>query len=174
MAPERITWTVSHLRLDPHHAVLEVGAAPGAAAELACERLATGRMVAVDRSAGGIERIRARNRRHVDDGRLRVVHASLAEIDPSLAGERFDRVFAVNVNVFWTTSAERELAVIDRLLAPHGIVVLAYSAPDGRHDHRLDTVEAHLTEAGFTSHDRLVGADAALVIARHSPVAGPR
>lgn len=172
MTPARITWTVSHLHLEPHHAVLEVGAAPGVAAELVCERLTTGRMVAVDRSAGGAERIRARNRRHLDDGRLLVVHASLADLD--LDGERFDRIFAVNVNVFWTTPAERELAVIDRLLAPHGIVVLAYSAPDGRHDHRLDTVEAHLTEAGFTSHDRIVGADSALVIARRSPGAGLR
>lgn len=174
MTPARITWTVSHLHLEQHHAVLEVGAAPGVAAELVCERLTTGRMVAVDRSATGVERIRARNRRHVDDGRLRVVHASLADLDPGLVGERFDRIFAVNVNVFWTTPAERELAVIDGLLARDGIVVLAYSAPDGRHDHRLDTVETHLTDAGFTSHDRLVGPDAALVIARRSPGTGLR
>ena len=42
--------------------------------------------------------------------------------------ERFDKIFAVNVNVFWL-KPEKELAVIRNLLAPGGRLYLFYEPP---------------------------------------------
>lgn len=42
---------------------------------------------------------------------------------------RFDKVFAVNVNVFWTTPATRELARIRRALGHEARLFLCYETP---------------------------------------------
>jgi predicted methyltransferase len=51
----------------------------------------------------------------------------VADFDPGTA--RFDKVFAVNVNVFWTTPATEELARIRRVLHRDGRLFLFYTTP---------------------------------------------
>ena len=52
----------------------------------------------------------------------------LADIDPGAIG-RFDTVFAVNVNLFWTRPAQRELVLVRELLTAQGQLWLFYEAP---------------------------------------------
>jgi trans-aconitate methyltransferase len=54
---------------DPDDQLLEIGCGPGVAVSLVCERLAGGRIVAVDRSPTAIERAARRNAEHVASGR---------------------------------------------------------------------------------------------------------
>lgn len=124
--PERLTWAVALLDVRPGDHVLEVGCGRGVAATLICEQLQTGRLVAIDRSAKAIEAARLRNAAHVEAGRASFRHAALAGAD--LAGERFDKVLAVNVNTFWLR-AEAELAVLRRSLTPAGRLLLVYELP---------------------------------------------
>jgi hypothetical protein len=46
------------------------------------------------------------------------------------APAQFDKAFAVDVNVFWTTPADPECTVLARVLRPGGVVRLVYGRPD--------------------------------------------
>jgi hypothetical protein len=99
-------------------------AAAGVAASLVCDRLDGGSLLLIDRSATAIERTRRRNSEHVASGRLALENVDVADFDPGAA--RFGKVFAVNVNVFWTTPATEELARIRRALERDGRLLLFY------------------------------------------------
>lgn len=112
----------------PTDRLLEIGCGHGIAVGLVCERLADGTITAIDRSAKMIEVASRRNAGHVSSGRA--VFRTVALEDADFPGERFDKVFAVNVNLFWTRTPTAELALIRRLLAPGGALYLFYEPPD--------------------------------------------
>jgi hypothetical protein len=78
-------------------------------------------MLLIDRSTTAIERTRRRNSEHIGSGRLALETVDVADFDPGTA--RFDKVFAINVNVFWTTPATEELARIRRALDHDGRIL---------------------------------------------------
>jgi protein-L-isoaspartate O-methyltransferase len=78
--PARVAWAVDLLDPQPADRLLEVGGAPGVAAALICERLTTGHLVAVERSATGLRRIADRNAEHVESGRLVLRGCALADL----------------------------------------------------------------------------------------------
>ena len=129
MVPERIRWAVEMLAVGPGDRLLEIGGGPGVAASLVCEHLDRGSLLLIDRSATAIERTRRRNPEHVASGRLALETVDVADFDPGNA--RFDKVFAVNVNVFWTTPATEELARIRKALEHHAQLFLFYERPRG-------------------------------------------
>jgi hypothetical protein len=110
--PERIRWAVETPAVEPGDRMLEIGGSPGVAASLVCERLDRGSLFLIDRSATAIERTRCRNPQHLASGQLVLKTVDLADFDPGRA--KFDKVFAVNINVFWTAPATEELARIRR------------------------------------------------------------
>ena len=55
---------------------------------------------------------------------------------------RFDKAFAVNVNVLWTTSAEAECRTLRAVLGPKGVVHLVYGGPGGAREGVAATVGA--------------------------------
>ena len=124
--PARIAWAVDVLDLRPTDRVLEIGCGPGVAASLVAPRLTGGSMTAIDRSPTAVTRTHARTSEHIESGRLTVVQASLAEFR---SDQPFDKAFAVNVNVFWTTPAEAECRTLRAVLAPQGVVHLVYGGP---------------------------------------------
>jgi SAM-dependent methyltransferase len=128
--------------------LLEIGPGPGVAAALIGEQLEDGRLVAIDRSAVAVRRALDRNRAHVAAGKVEVRRASLEDFDGS--GGPFDKVFAINVNLFWVRDATAELERIARLLAPGGALYLFYEMV-GPTSHRkiVDPVRGSLQRAGF-------------------------
>jgi len=72
-------------------------------------------------------------------------------VDPSRLGT-FDKVLAVDVNLFWVRSAHHELGVVARLLRPEGRLHLVYEPPDSAGLSRLtEPLLDHLDRAGFSS-----------------------
>jgi hypothetical protein len=68
----------------------------------------------------------ARNANHIASGKVSIRRADLATID---FGDRtFDKILAVNVNLFWLKPA-RELAVIRRLINAQGLFYLFFEPP---------------------------------------------
>lgn len=133
--PDRIAWTVALLDVAPDDRILELGCGPGVAVRLVGERLAGGRITAIDRSATAVERTRHRNGDLVAAGRAVVEQVALARFTG--AADQFDKAFAVNVNAFWTGPAEAECTVLARVLRPGGRVLLVYEGPGadgGGHD----------------------------------------
>ncbi|MGK5559044.1 SAM-dependent methyltransferase [Actinomadura kijaniata] len=127
--PERLRWAVETLRVAPDDRLLEIGCGSGVAVDLVCRRLDRGHILAVDRSETAIARAGRRNAAHVAAGRatLRAATPDRLDLPP---GPRFDKVFAVNVNLFWTRSPRPELDLIRTWLKPSGALYLFYEPPD--------------------------------------------
>ena len=146
--PQRLWWAVDSLDVRPGDRLLELGCGPGVAAELICERLDAGCITAIDRSRTAVERARRRLAGHVGTGRARVAQLDVAEVGG--LGERFDKVFAVNVNLFWTGPAEAELAAIAGIMRPGATLSLYQEAPPFRPVEPVaEAIAAALGRAGF-------------------------
>jgi ubiquinone/menaquinone biosynthesis C-methylase UbiE len=123
---ERLRAVVDRLDVGPADRVLEIGCGHGVAATLVCERLQSGRLTAVDRSARMIAAAARRNAEHVASGRAEFLVAELEALD--LGERRFDLVFAVRVRLFHT---EPELArsLVEPWLAPGWRLLTFYDTP---------------------------------------------
>ncbi|WP_052517875.1 class I SAM-dependent methyltransferase [Archangium violaceum] len=172
--PERLRWAVEQLAIEPDARVLEIGCGTGVALGLVCEYLSTGHILGIDRSAVAIDRARTRNAAHIAEGMAGLWLGDLKDF-ASDAGA-FDRVFAVNVNVFWTGPARAELQRLFELTKPGGVVLLVYEAPDARKAERIaNDLHEKLTAQGFLTTSskgpspKLVG-----ITALHPPAGPPR
>jgi SAM-dependent methyltransferase len=153
--PERLRWAVQLLDVSPNDEILEIGPGPGVSVSLVCERLAAGRITAIDRSAIAIERATKRNADHIASGKAVFQHLDLADVDlvrRALTGQQFDKVFAVNINLFWVRPADAELQLIKDLLRPGGVLQLVYETPGEEQASRVaKAVTAALAEHGFAT-----------------------
>jgi ubiquinone/menaquinone biosynthesis C-methylase UbiE len=123
---ERLRAVVERLDVQPDDRVLEIGCGHGVAATYVCERLATGRLTAVDRSPKMIAAAAHRNAAHVEAGRAEFIVAQLEELE--LGDRRFDKVFAVRVGLFHR-EPERARAIVERYLAPGGRILSSFDPP---------------------------------------------
>lgn len=138
------------LDVRPDDQILEIGCGGGVAVSLICERLDRGFITAIDRSAKAVERAARRNAHHVAAGKARVWCLDLA--DAGRLGDDYDKVFAVNANLFWTRSADAELDVVQRLMRREATLCLCYEAPPGDTASRAaQRVTAALVDRGFTA-----------------------
>jgi ubiquinone/menaquinone biosynthesis C-methylase UbiE len=122
----RLRAIVDRLDLRPSDRVLEIGCGHGVAATFVCERLASGHLTAVDRSASMIEAAEGRNAAFVADGRAEFLVAHLEDL--ALGERRFDVVFSVRVGLF-NRDPERAHALVAPWLAPGGRVEAYYDVP---------------------------------------------
>jgi cyclopropane fatty-acyl-phospholipid synthase-like methyltransferase len=129
--------------------LLEIGCGRGGAVSLVCERLDGGKIIAIDRSVTMVKIAEQRNHAHVAAGKA--VFQTAALDAAHLAGKRFDKIFAVNVNLFWVRSSVSDLELVRRLLKPHGALYLTYEPPEtARAKAIADRVGAFLAENRFT------------------------
>ena len=136
------------LDVSPDDEILEIGCGPGVAVSLVCERLAGGRITAIDRSATAIQRAAERNADHLASGTAVLLQIDLADL--ALTGQSFDKVFAINVNLFWVRPAGAELERIKELLRPGGVLHLVYETPGEEQAGRVaEAATAALANHGF-------------------------
>src|SRR5688572_10376059 len=100
---DRLLWAVEILDVEPNDHLLEIGCGHGAAVSLICERLTTGTITAIDRSQTMIDAASKRNQEWVTAGKATFQAAALKDAD--FGGTRFNKIFAVNVSLFWTPPA---------------------------------------------------------------------
>jgi SAM-dependent methyltransferase len=147
--PERIKWAVALLDAQPRDRILEVGCGTGVAVSEVCRRLDGGRITAIDLSATAIAKARARNKAQLAAGRAQLERVALSDFDG--APNRFDKAFAVNVNVFWTRAADDECALLRRVLRPRGVLRLVFDQdPSGRGRDLGAMIVPQLKAHGFT------------------------
>ena len=146
--PARIRWAVDFMDVQPNDHVLEIGCGPGAAAELICARLESGKLFAIDRSESGVDRTRRRCAKYVEAGRLTVRQIDLATLRVPV--KRLTKVFAFNVNLFWVRKCEEEVALLHERVLPGGSVFLFFDAtrPD-QVPMMVEKTSASLQSAGF-------------------------
>ena len=153
----RLVWAVETMAIRPADRVLEIGCGHGVAVSLVCERLAGGKITALDRSAKMIAAAEARNREHVESGLAEFIPASLESVD--LGDRRFDKVFAVHVRAVWEEPTN--LVGVRRHLAPGGLLYLFHQQPGWRDAADAEElgqfVTSILVNQGFTVDEPIVG-----------------
>jgi protein-L-isoaspartate O-methyltransferase len=112
----RLAAIVDALPLQPESRVLEIGCGPGAAARAVADRLASGHILAIDRSAKAIEQAAAAAGQ-IAAGRLRVRHVAAEDFVLEPHDEPFDIVFAVRVGALDGRHASAGRQVMQRLAA---------------------------------------------------------
>jgi ubiquinone/menaquinone biosynthesis C-methylase UbiE len=123
---ERLQAVVDGLHIQPDDRVLEIGCGHGVAATMVCERLERGRLTAIDRSPKMIEAAARRNAAYVAAGTAEFLVASLEDLD--LGERRFDKIFAIREGLFHR-EPERAHSLVERWLAPAGVVRAFYDSP---------------------------------------------
>jgi len=144
----RIGWALEGIAPKPSDRLLEIGCGQGLAVAAICEGLTSGTILAIDRSATMIAAARRRNRDHEREGKAAFATKALA--DMTFGSRRFDKVLAINVNLFWRDAA-RELAIIRNVLAPRGQLHLTFEPPTvGQVERMAKETVARLEAGGFS------------------------
>ncbi len=164
---ERLVWAVETLAVEPDDRLLEIGCGHGVAVSLVCEHLVDGTVTAIDRSEAMVRAARKRNREHIASGKAVLRTGALEELD--FGGERFDKIFAINVGLF-RGEAARDSGIIKRLLSPEGALYLFHQPPIERKTREFaDATNNMLRENGLSIREilfkKLESASAACVIA---------
>ncbi len=123
---DRLKKIVDELRVRPDDLVLEIGCGQGVAATFVCERLESGRLVAIDRSKKMIDAAVRRNKEHVDSGKAEFHVADMLKFDPGK--RKFDKIFAVRVGLFHRDAAFAR-SIVEPWLARGGKLVVVYDEP---------------------------------------------
>ena len=148
-AAGRLEWAVDVLAVGSEDRLLEVGCGQGVAVSLVCERLAGGHITAIDRSAKMTEAARRRNGDHVAAGKASFQTATPLSAD--LGGAEFDKIFAINVGVFFRQRPVRELEIFREHLRPGGRLFLFQEPPPGSTPPPIPAVVPDLlADGGFT------------------------
>ena len=141
------------MALDPGDRVLEIGCGRGLAAWLVCRQLTTGRLTAIDRSAAMITQAKRRNAEHIASGRAEFLAAAVDAT--GLPPRSFDKVFAVNVSLFWMAAAPGEIEAVRHLLAPSGRLYIFHETAGLSRAETISTQTcATLARHGFTTTTR--------------------
>lgn len=123
---DRFSWALSIVRPGGADQILEVGCGSGLLVQRVAPFLATGCMVAVDRSASMIEAARKRNRLFTEQGKVRLHQEAYT---PALFGPHtFDKAIAFNVSAFWQ-SPEEVLPAVRMHLKAKGRFYLLHQPP---------------------------------------------
>lgn len=144
--PPRIRKALSLLSPQPQDTILEIGCGTGQAVRGLVETGACARLVALDRSATMIEQAR-RNLADIPHQWVEFIQSDLAKM--RTAQEPFDKIFAINVNLFWL-DGKRETEIVRSLLAPRGKIWLFYQPPSADKNQPIaDKVSQTLQHGGF-------------------------
>lgn len=148
--PERLHWAVERLDVRPADRLLEIGCGRGVAVPLVCNRLDTGTLLAIDRSQVAIDAAVDTNEGQISAGKASFRTCAFADLDA--VDLQVDKIYAVNVNLFWTGDAAAELTLARTLLAQGGTLYLCYEPPTAeRADEVERTVTGVLAAQGFTA-----------------------
>src|SRR5262245_18778372 len=120
---ERNRRTVELLDVHPDHRVLELGFGPGLALGWIAERTPVGEVVGLEHSETMLRLAARRHAAAIASGRMRLLLGRAEELRD--LGPPFDRIFGVNVWMFWHEPVE-VLCGLREHLRPGGILALTY------------------------------------------------
>jgi ubiquinone/menaquinone biosynthesis C-methylase UbiE len=113
--------TLELLNIRPEDRVLEVGFGPGLAVARAAECATAGKVVGIDHSPLMLRQARRRNAKAIRAGRVELLLGS-ADALPRF-DERFDKILAVNVYMFWDDPSS-VLTSLRSLMKPGAVIAL--------------------------------------------------
>lgn len=124
----RFLWVVEIMEINPDDRVLEIGCGVGLAVDQIAKRLGSGSVTAIDRSQPMISKAMARNSDALKEKKAVFILSDLIGLGEG--SHWYDKIFAFNVNLFWTKKAiEKEIVIIKSHLARNGHLYLFYQPP---------------------------------------------
>lgn len=163
-APDRVRRAVEALAIRPADRILEVGCGNGWAVALICDKLRSGRILAIDRSTPMIALAKQRNEKHITSGKAQFRIIDLVALPAG--ADRYHKIFAINVNTFWRRPVERELALLKKLLHPKGSLHLFFESPAPRADDLGARVVKALEPNGWNAESSHLDGKVMMVTAR--------
>lgn len=152
---DRLQWAVETLVVNPSDRILEIGCGHGAAVSLICRKLVDGTIIALDRSEKMIQIAAKNNDQYVSSGKASFIAAPLDKAE--LGQSRFNKIFAVNVNLFWIKAAP-ELEIVKERLLPQGTVYLFNEPPSAdKIEYIAEHTSGNLVNAGFAVQSVVIG-----------------
>ena len=152
---DRIQWTVNILEVAPTDLILEIGCGNGSAVSMISRSLKEGMITAIDQSEKMVKIAKNKNAEHESVGKVKFLAANFQEAE--LGQSHFNKIFAVNVNLFWM-NPEHELKIIRDRLLPNGTLYLVNQPPNIDKIRLIEERTCHnLKNAGFQIKQVLVG-----------------
>jgi ubiquinone/menaquinone biosynthesis C-methylase UbiE len=137
---ERFTWAIEILSVKPSDKILELGCGTGIVAEMIGSILKDGHLTAIDRSGTMIDKAKKKNSKYIGEKKIIFRTVELAKFHAR--DQVFDKIFAFNVNLFWTqTEIVAEAKVLRQYLTNGGRLYLFYQPPA---EHILKKIAASL------------------------------
>ncbi|SEM10369.1 Methyltransferase domain-containing protein [Stigmatella aurantiaca] len=130
--------------IQPGDRVLEIGCGAGIAAGLVAEKLQTGSLTAIDRSAPMVQKASARNRSSIEDGRAVFLAVPIEKMQSG--AKPYDKAFAFNVSLFWGEPS-RALRTLSALLKPDGRLYVFHQPPSEAKTRPIAEATRRLLEA---------------------------
>ena len=152
---ERIHWTLSLLKVQPHDRVLEVGTGPGVAIELLSKIATEGFVAGIDHSDEMVKQAIKRNAETMQAGRVFLCRAPASA--PPAFDAPFDKILTINSIHFWNDPVEC-LRNLRKLLRPGGVMAVTLQARTRSTTDETTAIlgkeiAAKLKEAGFSHCD---------------------
>jgi cyclopropane fatty-acyl-phospholipid synthase-like methyltransferase len=146
--PERLTWAIELMNINPSESILEIGCGTGLLAELIASKLTKGHLCAIDKSGAILTKAKKRNARLVSEKKVTFIGGDFDQVEiPDL---KIDRVVAFNVG-FFKKDGTKELRRIEKLMKKKtGALYVFYQDP-GSHlkKETVETIEKHLKDNNF-------------------------
>ena len=125
-------WAMSHVRIEPRLTMLDVGCGGGGTIEMLAGMAAEGRVYGIDYSAASVAVARDRNRRLIEQDRVRIEEGSVASLP--VPDHSFDLVTAIETHYYWPDLAH-DVREVMRVLKPGGtFAIVAETYRGRRHD----------------------------------------
>ena len=164
---ERFNWGVEVLKIEPSDTILEIGCGAGIFAEHIGRKLASGKIIAIDKSASMIEMAKKRNKELLEKGAAKFLVSDF--ITAEFHNIKFNKIVAFNVNFFWKNPS-KELKLVKKHLKPTGQLYVFYQTPFGIGDEFIQQLTQPLKNNEFEIIDiilnKLISNPAVCIIAR--------
>lgn len=145
-------WGLSHISIEKHYAILDVGCGGGRTLNKLAERATQGKVYGVDYSDASVRTSKRTNAKWVDMGRVEVMQGSVSQLP--FPNNMFDLVTAVETH-FWWPNLPGDVREIFRLVKPGGKLIIIAEVYKGANTRIARLCEKHASSTGM----RLLDAD---------------
>ncbi len=139
-------WGLSHVRIEPHFTILDVGCGGGRTVSKLAERATQGKVYGIDYSETSVAATRKTNARWINMQRVEVREGSVSELP--FQNSTFDLVTAVETH-FWWPDLPAGVAEIHRVLKPSGKMVVIGEVYKGANTTMAKMVEQKAPQIGM-------------------------
>jgi len=139
-------WGLSHVRIEPHFTILDVGCGGGRTVSKLAEIVTQGKVYGIDYSETSVATTNKTNARWIDSQRVEVRHGSVSQLP--FEDRTFDLVTAVETH-FWWPDLPAGIREIHRVLKPGGKLVVIAEVYKGANTAAARLMEQKASQIGM-------------------------